>query len=381
MTNDDLADILRSALSGTQLNTGFNIRRIMEHPGESAYFFNLASSHSVANVVSIGLLNNGINPDGTPFEKAELRAAYSDAQIEAMMSSIRSTFEAHHITFIPLKGLVLKQFCPESSMRTCGDVDILVKEEQVEDAVNLLVKECGCKVESYNYHDVALVTPDEQTVELHFSVLYDIEKLDAVLSHVWDYTEPIAGKCEMKLTDGFFLFFIFAHMFHHFVTGGCGIRFFMDLWVIKYRMGIEYENGAKEFCIKAGIDKFATIAIQLSKVWFGGGYEHTELTQAMEEYVLSGGTFGSAENSVVASGAVRQTDRLQYNLKRMLLPYSKLKLINPEMKGYQFPFYEVKRWGELLNRGMSRRREMSGKSVSAEKREKIQMLMQHLEIY
>ncbi len=367
--------LLRSALTGSKLNT--------ELPADittNTDLFNISSSHSVANVVSMSLLNNGITPEGTPFEQAELRAAYSDAQIEAMMSSIRFTFEAHHITFIPLKGLVLKQFYPETSMRTCGDVDILVKEDQIEDAVSLLVKECGYKVESYNYHDVALITPEEQTVELHFSVLYDIEQLDSVLSHVWDYTEPIAGKCEMKLTDDFFLFFILAHMFHHFVTGGCGIRFFMDLWVIKHRMGIEYENGARDFCIQAGIEKFAATAIQLSEVWFGEGCEHTELTKAMEEYILSGGTFGSAENNVAASGIVKQSDRLQYSLKRMLLPYSKLKLIYPEMKGYQFSAYEVKRWGELLNRGLSRRKEMSEKRISDEKRKKVQLLMQQLEI-
>lgn len=367
--------LLRSALTGSKLNT--------ELPADittNTDLFNISSSHSVANVVSMSLLNNGITPEGTPFEQAELRAAYSDAQIEAMMSSIRFTFEAHHITFIPLKGLVLKQFYPETSMRTCGDVDILVKEDQIEDAVSLLVKECGYKVESYNYHDVALITPEEQTVELHFSVLYDIEQLDSVLSHVWEYAEHIAGKCEMELTDNFFLLFILAHMFHHFVTGGCGIRFFMDLWVIKHRMGIEYEGDARDFCIQAGIDKFAVTAIQLSEVWFGEGCEHTELTKAMEEYILSGGTFGSAENNVAASGTVKQSDRLQYNIKRMLLPYSKLKLVYPEMKGYQFPIYEVKRWGELLNRGLSRRKKMPEKVVSDEKREKVQLLMKQLEI-
>ncbi|MCD7750777.1 MAG: nucleotidyltransferase family protein [Lachnospiraceae bacterium] len=376
MDDNKLIELLHSALTGSKLNT--------ELPADitsNTDLFNLASSHSIANVVSVGLFNNGFDVEGTPFEQAELRAAYSDAQIEAVMFSVRSAFEARRLTFIPLKGVVLKQYYPDTSMRTCGDADILVKEGQLEAAVNALVEECGYRVKSYNFHDVELITPEGQVVELHFSVLYDIEKLDAVLSRVWNYAVLVAGsECEMKLTDDFFLFFILAHMFHHFVTGGCGIRFFMDLWVIRHRMGIAYETGANEFCIRAGIDKFASAAFQLSEVWFGENCEHTELTKSMEEYILSGGTFGSAENIAASSGIVKRSDRFRYNLNRMILPYSKLKLIYPAMKPAEFPVCEIKRWGELLNKGLSRRKEMSKKAVPDEKKEKVRRLMQQLDI-
>ncbi len=70
----------------------------------------------------------------------------------------------------------------------------------------------------------------------------------------------------------------------------------------------------------------------------------------------------------------------KHNLKRMLIPYSKLKLIYPEMKPIQFPVYEVRRWGELLNRGLSRRKSMSEKTVSDEKKEKVRHLMEQLDI-
>lgn len=66
-------------------------------------------------------------------------------------------------------------------------------------------------MESYNYHDVVLITSVIQTMELHFSVLYGIEKFDAVLSKVWDYVIRIDEKCEMKIRYDFFLLSVLVH--------------------------------------------------------------------------------------------------------------------------------------------------------------------------
>lgn len=362
-----MLNLLRSALTGEQLNT-----ELPAGIASNPELFALASSHSVANMVSIGLFNNGINKDGTLFEQTEFQAAFSDAQTEADMASIRSALTC--IPFIPLKGIVLKQYYSKSYMRTCGDIDILVHGEDTQQAV-IALTEYGFKTESYNYHDVALVSEAGTTVEMHFSLSYDSEKMDKVLARVWDYAIPTGG-CEYKLTDDFFFFFILSHLAHHFYPYGCGIRFFMDLWVIQHRMGIEYDEKVQRLCEEAGIEKFAETVIKLTEVWFGED-EHDGLTEAMEEYVLTSGTFGNMEN-VAAMGEKQRS--VQHNLKRMLIPYSKLKLIYPEMKGYQFPVYEVKQWGELLNRGLNKRKVMSRKAVSDEKKEKVQLLMRQLEI-
>ncbi|MCD8107268.1 MAG: nucleotidyltransferase family protein [Oscillospiraceae bacterium] len=325
-------------------------------------------------MASIGLFNNGIDKDGTLFEQAELQAALSDAQMEADMALIRNSLT--NIPFIPLKGIVLKQYYSESYMRTCGDIDILIHEVDTKRAVAALT-EHGFKAESYNYHDVALVSENGTMVELHFSLSCDSEKMDKVLDRVWDYA-VVKNGCEYKLTDDFFFFYILSHLAHHFYPYGCGIRFFMDLWVIQHRMEIKFDEKVKELCKEAGIETFAETAIKLSEAWFGD-MSHDELTKAMEEYVLTSGTFGNTDN-VVAVTTGEKRGSVRHNLKRMLLPYSKLKLIYPEMKPIQFPIYEVRRWGELLNRGLNRRKSMSEKSVSDEKKEKVRQLMERLDI-
>ncbi|MCD8107331.1 MAG: nucleotidyltransferase family protein [Oscillospiraceae bacterium] len=367
--------LLRSALTGEQLSMECreSISSLLSDPA----LFTLSLKHSVANVVSVGLFNNGFNVESTKFEQVELQAAISDAQTEADFESIKTVFQRHHIDFIPLKGVVLKQYYPDTAMRTCGDIDILIHKEDTERAVDALVKECGFISQSYNHHDVALTSEAGVTLELHFSLEYDVENLDAVLARAWEYAVKVDGS-EYRFADDFFFFFILSHLAHHFYPYGCGIRFFMDLWIIRHRMGLEFNDAVKELCRQAGIEKFSEAALQLSETWFSG-LEHSELTKAMEEYIFACGTFGNTDN-VAAVGGEKKKGRLMYNLRRMLLPYEKLKLIYPEMKPIQFPVYEIKRWVKLLDRGLSRRRSMSKKSISDEKKEKVQQLMEQLEI-
>lgn len=377
-----MIQFIKSVLTGEKLAKQTIDEMQLHNLTSNSDLYRLSASHSIANVVSIGLLQNGFEIENSPFEKAELMAAVSDAEIEAAMRSIRTLFEKNRIVFLPLKALVLKDFYPETSMRTCGDIDILVREEDVKAAVDCLTGNLGYKSESYNFHDILMTAEGYPAIELHFSTCYDEERLDAVLEHIWDYAIPVNGGCEYKLSDDFFLFYTIAHIYHHFVTGGCGVRFFMDLWVIKHRMGIQYSDGVRVLCREAGIEKFAESVLRLSDVWFGEA-EHTKLTLAMQEYILSGGTFGNKENAAARTAITeKKKGRIRYNLNRMLLPYDKLAILYPEMRSWQFPIYEVKRWGELLKKGANHRVMLAQESgeLSEAKKESVKELFCELGI-
>ena len=45
---------------------------------------------------------------------------------------------------------------------------------------------------------------------------------------------------------------MFAHMLYHFISGGCGIRPLMDIWIAEHKMGITYTE-AKDLLETAGI--------------------------------------------------------------------------------------------------------------------------------
>ena len=94
-----------------------------------------------------------------------------------------------------------------------------------------------------------------------------------------------------------FYFYYIAHMAKHFVeTGGCGIRPFLDIWVLNHRIDFDREKRDK-LLSDGGLDVFAKQAELLSEVWFGNA-EHTEITRQMETYILRGGVYGANTNRI-----------------------------------------------------------------------------------
>lgn len=123
-------------------------------------------------------------------------------------------------------------------MRTSCDIDILIYEEDLEVAINSLETK-GYRCGERNYHDVSLYSPSKIHLELHFNIQENMDNLDAVLKDAWEYAVP-TNTSQYAFSKEFFAFHIFAHMAYHFVSGGCGIRSLLDIWVLKHKMGISY---------------------------------------------------------------------------------------------------------------------------------------------
>lgn len=99
------------------------------------------------------------------------------------------------------------------------------------------------------------------------------------------------------MPDEYFYFYHIAHMAKHFVgTGGCGIRPFLDIWILNNRINFDREKRAN-LLSDGELDVFAKQAELLAEIWFGTA-EHTEITKQMEEYILRGGVYGTNENRI-----------------------------------------------------------------------------------
>ena len=145
-----------------------------------------------------------------------------------------------------------------------------------------------------------------------------------------------------------FYFYHIAHMAKHFVaTGGCGIRPFLDIWVLNHRIDFDREKREK-LLSDGGLDVFAKQAELLSAVWFGNA-EHTEITRRMEEYILRGGVYGTKTNQVVVQQQ-KKGGKLKYALSKIFIPYEKIKFHYPILQKHKWltQIMEVRRWGKLI---------------------------------
>ena len=242
-------------------------------------------------------------------------------------------------------------------MRTSCDIDVLVQEADLERAIQVLVSDLGYRNEGRGYHDVSLFSPNNVHVELHFTLLDETRfpAAEEIITGVWEQVLPVReSSAQKQMPDALYYFYHILHMANHFYGGGCGIRPFLDLWILNHK--VEHDAGEREALLqKGGLLTFAQAAQSLSEVWFSG-QTHTELTEKREEFILCGGVYGNAEN-MVAIRQAKKGGRIQSVLDKIFLPYNTLKGHYPILRKHKWllPFCQVARWFRLLSGGRWKR--------------------------
>lgn len=320
-----------------------------------ASLYRLSKSHDLAHLVGDALGKSGASLSeelSQKFLKQQMIAVYRYERINDTYLRLCELFEASSIPYMPLKGSVIRPYYPEGWMRTSCDIDVLVKEEDAERAVELVSQVFGIK-ENYgkSFHDHSLLLEGGVHLELHFNIIEEMEPMDSVLRTVWDHASLKAGSgyCYLQ-SNAFLLFHLVAHNAYHFLKGGCGVRPFMDWWLLKQSVSFDEEE-FKALLEEAKLTEFASAMDALSDVWFAGG-EHTALTREMEAYLLGAGVYGSMENRVTVASE-KSGGRFRYIFKRIFMPYADLKKLYPRLERYPilYPFYTVMRWLRVLFTG------------------------------
>ena len=316
--------------------------------------FSLAAQHDLAHIAGNALSKLGLLDEDAvsgKFRQVSLQAVRRYVQMNHDFGQLCCALEAAHIPFLPLKGAVIRDYYPEPWMRTSGDVDILIREEDLPQAIELLVSSLGYRNNGRGYYDVSLLSPNHVHVELHFSLLGNTRFPAArdILAPLWEQVFPVQdGHVQMQMPDELFYFYHILHMANHFYGGGSGIRSFLDLWILNHKVAHDVQK-REALLQKGGLLTFAQAAQQLSEVWFSG-QAHTGLTQQLEEFTLRGGVYGNAENMAAVQQA-EKGGKLQPIVRKIILPYSVLKGHYPILKKHKWllPFCQVARWFRLFS--------------------------------
>lgn len=344
----------------------------------------LAKRHDVAHIAGNALGRAGMLPDGSKakaaFEKECYTALYRYERITRELASLTAILEENGITHLPLKGSVLRPLYAKPWMRTSCDIDVLVKDEDIERARGVLLA-AGYRPYGNSGHDISFDSPLDVHIEMHFRLMEEgvSDVIGAPLADVWEHAHPKAGRTyEHVMTDAMFYYYHVAHMAKHYLHGGCGIRPFLDIYVLK-SSGAFDTDAAKALLARGELSVFTKAAEALSDVWFRGG-EHTPITRQMEAFVLSGGVYGTEENRITV-GQARRGGKIRYALSRIFLPYHTLKYHYPSLQKHKwlFPFFQVRRWFKLLFLGGVRRSAKELKTNSDIGTERAREIKSHIE--
>lgn len=164
--------------------------------------------------------------------------------------------------FIFVKGIELAKLYPVPALRTMGDVDILVKKEEIGQISEVLQKNSYALLEQrrgeWKYQKKGYL------FEFHESLVHYYEgkeDLIAYFRNAWDY-------CTGNSLDwNYHLIYLFEHLRQHLVGKGVGFRQFMDIAVVCQKCNLDWE-WIDEQMQQIGLQDFYKMVLAFNSRWF-----------------------------------------------------------------------------------------------------------------
>lgn len=318
----------------------------------------LSKSHQVAPIVYYGIENSQLNIPNDIKEKffnQVIQSIVVEQNQVLEFKSVSENFEQKGIDYLPLKGCVIKKLYPKSEMRIMGDMDILVRQNQITEVCSVM-ENLGF-VQGEVTENVIVYTKNIVNFEMHTSLCTTDDVYYNYFKDNWD-------KAFLKTTDKHrYVFsnedafvFDFVHLVKHYTRGGVGLRQFIDIWLMLKK----FDDMNTEYIIsefkKLGLLEFYNNVVDTVENWFGNK-EQTDITKFITDITLKSGSFGTEgkRSASVAMKVVKEKGKSKNNilykiLCTVFLPFSAMKTIYPilEKAPILLPIMWVVRWFKTL---------------------------------
>lgn len=229
---------------------------------------------------------------------AYMQAIYRDSQLDHVKQLLQEKLLEQNIPHIFLKGSVLKHSYPIPALRTMCDMDVLVYTEDYGKLAQI-AKTMGGEVghsdgNHRNYHFQGGVT-----VEFHPNLLHHETPVGTQINPGWQYAKANCLTCAKELTEEGFYLNTICHLANHFVDGGVGVRFILDVWVNRHLRKPEPDwQWVEKELDSFGLLDFVNKIEALSELWFGQG-ESNEVLEELGEYILTSGLHGTTSRAIL----------------------------------------------------------------------------------
>lgn len=345
-SNQRMLSLLTCAIRG---ESGQHVLAAPVSEEEIRAIFDLAKKHDLTHLIGAALETTEPQDKKRykPFFGESIKAMYRYEWLKGEQDKMYALLEQYGIPYIPLKGAIIRKLYREPWHRTSCDIDILVPQERLEEALAAFENDLSYSRGKRSRHDVSLTAPNGVHLELHF----DIDEIYVDCSEFWEDAKPAAdGSCQYVLSAEMLILTHIAHMAKHFVNGGCGLKPFLDLWLLKEKLTYDPEKLQKLFQ-SHGLAEFSRASLGLVDVWLDGK-QPNEIETVMASFVLSGGVYGSLDNKITVTRS-KGKSKFGYAIERIFPPRSSLKIAYPILSRHPFllPICWGRRWFRLLRAG------------------------------
>lgn len=232
--------ILKSSLWGTSVEVphGFN---------EWGKVFTLAKSQAVLGLVANYVLSDGeiaqaLTEDVQKRLKSFMMAnVMTHSGLNNTLIRVVSLLDEAGVGSVLLKGQGLARNYPIPELRQCGDIDLYVGDENAE-RVHELLKPIATEIDElseirvskhFHVHVGAVMIEVHRFADIHssssFNKIYQDYASVGLTHHL--VSLDFGGVAVNTPADNFNAFYIFNHLWHHFISEGVGLRQFCD-WMM-----------------------------------------------------------------------------------------------------------------------------------------------------
>ena len=319
-----LIDALAVAVTGTM--------RPLDTQVDAQAFLRLAQSHNVTALVCDGLEKAGVPaPAGIEgaLQNAYMRAIYKDAQLDYTQSQLQEALG--DIPHIFLKGAVLKHDYPVPALRTMSDLDVLCYAKDFA-AIDQVAKQLEATTLEGDGNHRNYCFPGGTILEFHPNLLHHATPIAAELNPGWQYAQQTGSGWQLT-EEGFYLNTL-CHIAKHFVDGGVGVRFLLDIWVSRHLRKQQPDRSFVEAELtRFGLLDFAQKLEALADAWFGSE-PMTELLEELGQYILTSGSHGTTDRAILNSLSLSPGgSRTSALMKKAFYPRAELEDRFPWCKG------------------------------------------------
>ncbi len=228
----DYLALLRSALWGTEPGP---------LPNDIPGVMHIADLQKTRPLIISALQKAGYKSDDPAISGLILNNAATHLKTNHIIAIVVSALRESGINPVLLKGQGLAQNYPEPMLRECGDIDLYVGKEKYNQACEIIDRLATHSYRMYEYEDPRHYHTNIQgiVIEIHrLGEEFHDNKIDDIAQHITEkgLTQELVPIVIDNVSvdtpaDNYNAFYLFQHIWRHFLNSGVGLRQLCD-WIL-----------------------------------------------------------------------------------------------------------------------------------------------------
>ena len=287
-----------------------------------SFYVKLAKHHSLKAILYAALASTKAQVNEEYLKKLEeyyLLTLRKAVLFDKERNELYEYLNNNQIDYLPLKGIILKDYYLDPYTREFADNDILFDEKKDKVVKDFFIKK-DYTVELFkkSNHDVYIKEPFFN-FEMHRALFGETGDNKKNIVYFKDYLSkaPVKENYVHELNKEDFYIYFTAHTYKHFHVSGCGIRTLIDYYLYLKNNELDFAYINKELEQLDLVDFSNNIKSLSIKIFNDDSLDDKELEMLL--YIASSGTYGTLEHSV-AKG-IKEKGKFRYFMSRVFPPY------------------------------------------------------------